>query len=263
MKTRFRTLLPILMSLASMLPIGGCGGSKTVIDRSQRDQAAVYNMQLATDYFRQGNLPLAKEKIERALEQDSRNAQAHMVAGLLYQRLGDNDKADSHFDRALALEPRNSEIRNNYAQYLCSRGKIDRGEKMFLAAAKDPLYKTPEAAYMNAGLCARSGGDFKDAEKHFRSALEIKQNFPSALLAMADLELHNDRPLQARAFLERYFSAAPTNAAALLLGVRIERSLGNQSQADDYARRLRDDYPNSDENRALRGAASQAPQSVR
>ena len=41
----------------------------------------------------------AKDKIERSLSQNPRNANAHAAAGLLYSRLNDIDKADSHFDR--------------------------------------------------------------------------------------------------------------------------------------------------------------------
>lgn len=230
-----------------------CGGSDTVKDSSQRNQASMYNMQLATDYFRQGNLQLAKDKIERALEQDSRNPHAHVVAGLLYQQLREPDKAEHHLARAHSLDSKNSEISNSYAQFLCSQGKVAKGEKMLLTAATDLLYKTPETSYVNAGHCVRSGGDLKRAEQHYRKALSLRPNYTPALLAMAELELNQKKPLQARAFLERFISASPMTPAALLLGVNIERSLGNQSQSEDYARRLRDEFPNSDENRMLRG----------
>jgi type IV pilus assembly protein PilF len=240
---------------AVVVLMSGCGSSKTVTDQSQRPQAAVYNMQLATDYFRQGNLSMAKEKIERALEQDSHNAQAHMLAGLLFQRLGEIDQAEEHLSRAVSLSPKDSEMSNSYAQFLCSRGKFDRGKKMFLAVASDPLYKTPETAFVNAGHCVRNGGSVKDAEQYYRRALELRQNYAPALMAMTDLELEQKQPLLARAFLERFFGASAASPAALLLGVKIETTLGNQAQANDYARRLRDDFPNSEENRTLRDAS--------
>jgi type IV pilus assembly protein PilF len=241
-----------LMLVATVALLMACG-SKTVKDSSQRNQAAVYNMQLASDYLRQGNLSLAKEKIERALEQDSSNSQAHMVAGLLFQQLREFDKAEQHFDRAHSLSKKNSDISNSYAQFLCSRGKAERGEKMLIEAANDRLYKTPETSYVNAGYCVRGSGNLKGAEAHFRKALSLRPNYPPALLAMADLELQQKQFLPARAFLERFIAASSMTPAALLMGVNIERSLGNTSQADDYARRLRDEFPNSDEYRALRG----------
>jgi type IV pilus assembly protein PilF len=242
-----------LFSLVVAIALAGCASdSKTVVDQSQRTQAANFNLQLGSDYFRQGNLPAAKEKLERALEQDPRNAQTHMVLGLLHQRLGENDKADTYFSRAVSLDKDNSELRNSYAAFLCSIGKYERGEKLALESAADQLYRTPAASYMNAGYCARGEGDLKRAEQHFRQALKVQPNFAPALLELAELQLKQNQPLVGRAFLERYASAASPSASSLWLGVRIERALTNYSLAGDYARRLRNEFPTSDEARQLR-----------
>jgi type IV pilus assembly protein PilF len=238
--------------VAAVVLVGCASDSKTVVDQSQRTQAANFNLQLGSDYFRQGNLPAAKEKLERALEQDPRNAQTHMVLGLLHQRLGENDKADTYFSRAVSLDKENSELRNSYAAFLCSIGKYERGEKLALESAADQLYRTPAASYMNAGYCARGEGDFKRAEQHFRQALKVQPNFAPAMLELAELQLKQNQPLVARAFLERYASAASPSASSLWLGVRIERALANYSLASDYARRLRNEFPTSDEARQLR-----------
>jgi len=240
--------------------LSACAGdSKTVVDQSQREQAATYNLQLGADYFRQGKLQMAKEKLERALEQDPRNAQTNMVLGLLHQRLGENDKADNYFSRAVSLDEKNAELRNAYAVFLCSTKKYARGEKLALESASDPLYKTPEASYLNAGYCARDAGDLKRAETHFRQAVKVQPRFAPALLELAELQLKQNQPLTARAFLERATAAAPANATSLWLGVRIERALANYALAGDYARRLRSEFPTSDEARQLRESEQQRP----
>jgi type IV pilus assembly protein PilF len=228
-----------------------CGGSSTVVDQSQRGEAARINMQLGVDYYRQGNLPQAKEKLERAIEQDPRNPTTHTALGLLYDRLGESDKAEHHFDRAVSLDGNNPEIHNNYAVFLCRRGKHVRGEKEALAAAADPLYKSPEAALLNAGQCARDAGNLERAEQHFRRALTLRPRFAPALLEMADIELRQKNFLSARAFLERSAVVEKPGPAALWLGVRIESALGNRALAGDYARNLRNDFPTSDEAKAL------------
>ncbi|MBC7982371.1 MAG: type IV pilus biogenesis/stability protein PilW [Candidatus Obscuribacterales bacterium] len=253
---RVKVLLTIV---ATSLLLSACGGSKTVLDQSQREQAATYNYQLGVDYFRQGNFAQAKEKLERSLEQDPRNAQTHMAAGLLYDRLGEQDNAESHFARAASLDPKNPELLNNYAVYLCRRGKYERGEKIALEAASDQLYKTPEAAWLNAGFCARDSGELKRAEQHFRRALAIQPRFAPVLLELADVQFRATQYLPARGFLERYSAAAPATPASLWWGVRIERALGNEAQAGDYARRLRSEFPNADETRQLREAEVARP----
>ena len=62
------------------------------LGKPQPERAAEINLEIGIDYLRKGNLPQAKEKIDRALEQNPRNAKAHSVAGMLYDRLGDREK---------------------------------------------------------------------------------------------------------------------------------------------------------------------------
>jgi type IV pilus assembly protein PilF len=217
-----------------------------------RVEAAQFNMQLAIDYFRQGDLNQAKEKLDRALEQDPRNAKTHSTAGFLYAQLREPDKAERHYERAVSLDPKDPEIRNNFSVFLCGQGKFARGEKQALEAIADPLYRTPELALYNAGLCAQGAKDDKRAENYFRRALAVQPRFAPALLEMAAVEYRTQNYLPARAFIERYMSAQrPPSPQALLLAVRIERALGNRATAGDYARTLLNEHPTSDETKAL------------
>lgn len=219
--------------------------------KAQPERASEINLELGVDYLRRGELKLAKEKLDRAVEQNPRNAMAQATSGLLYYRLGENAKASSHFDRAVALDPNNPDILNNYSTVLCHQGKFERGEKYALQTATNALYKTPERGYLNAGNCARSAGDLKRAEEHYRSALQVRPKFAAALFEMADLELKQNNYLSARAFLERYLQVSRVDPTTLWLGVRIERGLGNTAAAGEYARRLKNDYPTAAETKAL------------
>jgi type IV pilus assembly protein PilF len=217
----------------------------------QPERAAEINLELAIDYLRKGNLQQAKEKIDRSLEQNARSARAHSVAAMLYSRLGDQDKADSHFQRALSLDERDPDLKNNYAAFLCQKNRFARGEKLALEAAANPLYKTPEIAFLNAGNCARGAGDLKRAENNYRRALGVKPRFGEALFQMAELEYRQTNYLSARAFLERYLAVGRTSPSTLWLGVRIERGLGNKAQAQHYAQRLKNEYPTAVQTREL------------
>ena len=70
----------------------------------------------------QGDLPLAKDKLDRALEQDPTIRRCTARAALLYDRLGRLARTPtSEYPHALRLAPHDPDISNNYAVFLCSR----------------------------------------------------------------------------------------------------------------------------------------------
>lgn len=244
-------IAPLLAFTFLALGLAGCGGGASSVSNQNLSQAAVYNTQLAVDALQKGNLQEAKSKIERAIEQDARNAEVQAAAGLIFDRLGDDRLADSHFSRAISLAPQNPVIQNNYAVYLCRKGNPERGQRLFLEAAANPLYRTPEAAYVNAGTCARRAGNLVQAEESFRGALKLNPRNTDALMQMADLEVEAGNFLPARAFLERFLAVSPATAASLWVGVRVERAAGNSQAATAYAERLKSQFPTSVETRRL------------
>jgi type IV pilus assembly protein PilF len=107
--------------------------------KPQLDRASDLNLELGYDYFRKGKLAEAKEKIDRAVDQNPRSAKAQSAAGLLYERLGEFKKAEAHFEKAVSLEPKNPDIQNTFAAFLCARNRYAAGEKHALQAATTPL----------------------------------------------------------------------------------------------------------------------------
>jgi type IV pilus assembly protein PilF len=237
--------LIVLVALAATVPMASSAdGSLT---KKQRQEAAQANTQLAIAYMREGDLATAREKLEKALDQYPNTAATQMTAGFLYDKLGDDKKAEAYFEHAVKLGKDDPDVLNNFAVFLCRKGDKKRGESYFLQAAKNPLYRTPEVAYANAGRCARADGRPEEAEKYFREALTFKSDQLDSLYEMADLEHELGHDLQARAFLERYASVAPPSAVSLWLGYRIERALGDYEHAKVYAERIKKDFATSKE----------------
>lgn len=225
--------------------------SPSQLSKPQPERAAELNLEIGIEHLRKGNLQQAKDKIDKAVEQNPRYGRAHLIAGMLYNRLGDENTAESHFERAVALEPKDPEFKNNYAVFLCQHNKFARGQKVALEAAADPLYKTPEVAFLNVGTCARGAGDIKTAEESFRKALAAQPRFGEALYQMAEMEFHQTEYLSARGFLQRYLEVSRTSPATLWLGLRIERGLGNKAEAQHYAQRLKTEYPSAAQTKEL------------
>ena len=228
----------------------GCQ-SNSQVSKPQPDRAAEINLELGIEHFKKGNLSEAKNKIDKSLEQNSRNARAQAAAGLLYDRLGESKKAENHFERAMSLEPKDPDIANNYSTFLCKSGNYEKGEKVALQAATNPLYKTPEIAYVNAGSCARAAGELERAEQNYRKALAARPRFGNALYELTDIKLTQKDYLSARGFYQRYMETSRTSPGTLWFCVRIERGLNNTPVANNCAQRLRNEYPSSPETRAL------------
>ena len=241
------------IGLAAMLVLGACVSTTQEPDGKSDSEAARYNAELGANYLRQGRLELAMEKLLKAVDQDPDLAAARTTLAILYEQVGDTTKAREQYRAAVRLEPKNAVGLNNYGSFLCRRGQREEGISFFERAAKDPFYQTPEAALTNAGVCARRIPDLEKAEAFMRQALGRDPRYPAALINLADLSYEIGKGLSARAFLQRYHQVASENPDTLWLAVQIERSLGDLEAAEEFAARLRRDYPESQQARMLEG----------
>lgn len=243
----------------SVLASGWASTARAESAKEQRNQASEINTELALAYMREGDLASARDKIEKALQQNSRTAKTQMAAGFIYDRLQDKRKANNHFEQAVRLGKDDPDVLNNAAVYFCRTGEYKRGEQYLIEAADSALNRSPDVAWSNAGRCAKADGRTKDAEQHYRKALALNPKQPEALLQLAEIALGNGNGLQARAFLERYAAVGPVTASTLMLGHRIETSLGDTEQARRYALRIKDEFPTSAEASQLFDEAQPRP----
>ncbi|MGB5132939.1 MAG: type IV pilus biogenesis/stability protein PilW, partial [Steroidobacteraceae bacterium] len=214
-------------------------------------EAARINARLAMEYMKRDQLSVARDKVERALALNPRDLTVQLSAGLVYERLLDTKRAERHFRLALRADADSPEAQNALGAFLCRKKDFKKGEAMFLTAAGNPLYRTPEVAYTNAGVCARSAGAPERAEKYLRQALSVKSIYPETYLQLAGVLHDRGNHLQARAFIERFLAAAPATPDVLLLGHQIEMALHDRAAADAFGERLRKEFPESVQLRVL------------
>lgn len=222
------------------------------------EEAARINTELGFNYARAGDYDLALDKLQRALEQAPNYALAHTGIAYVYVQRQEPVRAEEHYQRALKLNPGDPGTRNNLAVFLCGQKRVEEAEKLFLQAASTPRYDEPEKAYTNAGVCIRRSGDLEKADGYFRKALELKPEDPEALRQMASLSLERKDYLRARAFLQRYEKVGPLTAATLWIGAKTEFALGDEIAASDYARRLKKEFPESEESLSFSNPAPPA-----
>jgi type IV pilus assembly protein PilF len=241
-----------VVSMAMLVAGAGCGGHSGLAPGKTAAQAASVNVQLAIEYMKLGKLSDSRDFVERALKQDPDNANVQLTAGLVYEQLHEMPKAERSYAAAARLGKGDPNIQNNYAGFLCRTGKAAAGEKLFNEVAANPLYRTPEVALVNAGVCVRSIGDALDAQRYFTRALAIRPNMPEALLQMGDLAVERGDGAEALDYVQRYLAVNAATPEVLWLGFRAQRKLGDSTAAAGFARRVQTEFPNSEQAQQMR-----------
>lgn len=226
--------------------LSACSSGNNFILEPRNKEAADYNARLGAEYLRKNRLDLAEDKLSRALSQNPSSSEANHYYALLQNRLGDKTKANRHFQKAIWLDKDNPDIHNNYGSFLCQEGQYDQAVSEFKKALEDPLYKTPEYAYTNAGVCLRRANKLEEAEQYLREALKKNDKYAPALLEMAEIMAQNKTYAKAQAFLYRYDEMAPATAESLHLCYKVNESLQDKEEKERCRNALLSTYPDSD-----------------
>lgn len=230
----------------------------TTGDETQTRHRARIHTELAAGYYSlagsdPSRMGIALEEVNMALKIDPTYSPAYNVAGLIYAALKQDEQAEASFKRALAINPLDSDANHNYGQFLCERKREQEGIAYFMAAMRNPLYRTPDKSYVNAGICARRQGNVAEAEGYFQQALRVRPRQPQALYNLSELSYEQSDLKSAKKHMDLLVRIAQPNPEALWLAVRIERRLGDAASAASYAQQLRKNFPDSKEAKALSG----------
>lgn len=240
----------VLLAGCAGQPAGESGVANTQVDSESRQRARAFT-DLAHAYLARTQYKIALDELRKAITADSRFGPAYNAYGLIYMDLAEDTLAEENFRRAIELDRSDSEARNNYGWFLCTRGRYDEGLEQFSAALRNPLYAKPEQAMANAGLCAERKGDLVLAEANLLKSLKLQPDNPNTVLKLAGLHFRQGRLVEAQRLLGRHAELAPPTAESLWLGVRLERRLGDRAQEAAYGLQLRKRFPDSNEARLL------------
>ncbi len=247
------------LSVLSLLMImTGCVTTKSphLINEHAEADAAADNVQLAMAYVQEGNLARAKEKLDRALQEDPHNPNLHSVYGLFYERINDQKKAESEFHEALRLAPGDPGQLNFYGGYLCRQHRVDEGVTKLLQVATNPLYRTPELAYDNVGVCLLTVHRDEEAESAFKRALNARPDYAEGTYQLAALELAHGRALEALTRINKFLAQSNPTPELLMAGIQAARTLGDARSAAQLTKVLRADFADSEQAHSL-GADTQ------
>ena len=217
------------------------------LSKKKAVDAANFNARLGASYLQRNELEHAREKLEKALQQDPKNALAHASFAKLQHRIQKDSAARKHFELAVGLDPDEADHHNSFGIFLCQVGDAGEAEEQFKLAAENPYYATPEFALDNAGLCMLDVKNYEAAEGYLRDALRANPKFANAYLHMAELMHIRQRLTVSDAYFQRFLAYGKDTAKSLWLGLQIKRDSGDLPGAQQYASRLLNEFPASAE----------------
>jgi type IV pilus assembly protein PilF len=227
-------------------------GTKALKREDPTEAAAKTNIQLGIAYLQQGNYTVAREKLERSLKQNPKDPDVHTTLGLLYDRTGEPKLADKHYQQALKLAPDNPDVSNNYAIYLCKRGRVEEGVERFAAVAANKYYRTPEVALTNAGVCLRNAKRLDEAQAKFIGAIKMRPDYSEATVQLANLHIERGQVPEARKVVDSYLGAFRPKPDVLFAAVTVARAAKDKMSEEKFSRALRLEFPESAQARALK-----------
>jgi type IV pilus assembly protein PilF len=250
-----KTSEKVLAGLASCLLMAGCVQTTThtggVNPDADEGDAADLNYQLGARYYRNGNYELARDRLLYSLELNPKNAVAHYTLALTYEQLENLRLATDSYEAAIRISPRDHNVQNAYAVFLCNQKQFDKAATHFDRAIETENNDNSEVAMTNAGVCLLQKPDAERAEGYFRQALNVKSNYGEALIQLCLMKFSAQDYLAARAFLQRFLSSNAPTPGVLYLGVRIEEELGDDRARTDYSNQILRDFPTSPEARRI------------
>lgn len=230
-------------------------GLITPSDEPETRRRARIRLELAANYFENGQTAVALDEVKQALATDPTYADAFNLRGLIYMRLGDFPQADDSFRRALALRSGDANLLHNYGWLLCQQQKFAEADSYFARALASPGYAARSKSLMARGLCQSSAGKLAEAEESLLKSYELDASNPVVAYNLAALLFRRNEMTRAQFYIRRLNNSDYANSESLWLGIKVERALGDTVAMRQLADQLRKRFPDSREQGAYeRGA---------
>lgn len=238
--TRRPLALAIALALAASVPLSGCERVSNLTEQE--------HIQRAKDFEDKGNLKEGVIELKNAIQKNPDSAQARLLLGEIYLRLGQGDEAEKEFSRAekLGVNPESIKLQLGKAWLLMGEykrvlqeispatGTSPRSKATFLQLQGDALLMTGKleegcqrfkdslatdsrhvAAYWGLANCAIAKRDLTEARTMIDTAIKIDGNDPENWVVLADFERLNNNHDAALAAYATALKHDPSKLGAL------------------------------------------------
>ncbi len=194
----------------------------------QRPNDAETYRWLAAAAYDQGNRQTAVAALEAVTRLQPRDARAWRTLGLIFKENVEYERARVAFERSLAIDRSQPEVRLELAESLLNLGDMA-GVERELAACQG---RVPEARHAELlAACARIRGDLAGFRAAVDSGLAAAPDHPGLLAQRAQIDLADGHPADAIDRLDRAVAADPYRPETIYQRSVVLRQLGRTEEA--------------------------------
>ena len=216
-------------------------------DEPEVRKRARLRVELASNYFEQGQTTVALDETKLALNADPTYAPAYTLRGLIYSRLNEFRLAEDSFKRAQQLSPRDPDVLHHYGLFACQQGRYPQAVELFQQALASPIYGGQAKTLMAKGVCQVRAAQFAEAEGSLARSYELDPGNPITAYNLAALQFRRGENAKAQFVIRRLNNTDLANAETLWLGIKVEHRLNNSEAMAQLAQQLGRRYADSRE----------------
>jgi len=248
-KKQFTTLLATLLTIS----LSACvtqdfenGEIPIVKNQANRDDMAATRVSLGLGYLKMGNMPQAKQNLEKAKNFAPNMVQVYTAFAHYYEKVGEHELTVESYEKALSIKSDDADTLNNYGVYLCRQDQTQAAEQQFLKAIAVPSYILVAKSYDNLSACFLQEDDFSKAEMYLEKAILHNPSSASTLMQMVQLQYAMAEFKQAKLYQQRFEKVTRRfTSHSLALAYKVYIKLGQRKIAKNYATMLVKMYPQS------------------
>jgi len=203
------------------------------------DMAAAAHLEWGVELQQVGRVQDAIAETERAAKLDPYLVQAQVNLIILYGRVGDFDKAEEHYQKAIALNPHQfPDAYYDYGVLLMNANRLQEAAQAFRKAIEiKPSYAD---AHNNLGYSLEREGKLDEAAGEYRKAIEAEPGFRQAHFNLGRILINKEDFQEAIDQLRQTLSPIDEGTPSYLyaLGAAYGRA-GNKQQALEYLNQAR------------------------
>lgn len=178
----------LIIAFFLAISFSGCGTTSVSQDKKE---TADLHLQIANEYIKGENYPLALKELMTAQDLSPDNPAVQANLGLVYFMRERYELAEKHYKKAIKIKPDFTDAKNNLGRVYVEIGQYRLAEELLTEVLADLTYVDFPKAYANFGILQFKRKKYSDAITYFKKSLERDREncFTQVYLGRSYMEL--------------------------------------------------------------------------